>query len=241
MQYSFMSKYETRCFPFIMSKVYSGRFLFEIHLFLVHGNWSEWTSWTQCTLDCGGGAQVRGRACVNPRPQYGGQDCEGDIVELGHCNLHPCPSKLNKRFFINRSDAFAFLKQVEFYEQISKNRISRKLDYYCDKLSWSVLVNEVNKFNDYYITFLFLLVHGGLTPWSSWTFCNKPCGNGTSDRRRSCTNPTPMYGGRNCSGETLQWNECNTHLCIRELNQRPNFGVRPILLPFSMGFLLILS
>ena len=25
-----------------------------------------------------------------------------------------------------------------------------------------------------------------------------------------------MYGGRNCTGETLQWNECNTQPCVGE-------------------------
>ena len=76
---------------------------------------------------------------------------------------------------------------------------------------------QVNFTTDYgFIVLSFFLVHGGLTSWSLWTFCNKPCGNGTSERRRSCTNPIPMYGGRNCIGETLQLNECNTQPCIRE-------------------------
>ena len=53
-------------------------------------------SWTQCTLECGNGTRVRGKVCVNPRAQYGGQDCEGDPTEIQHCNVDPCPSKLNE-------------------------------------------------------------------------------------------------------------------------------------------------
>ncbi|XP_028417432.1 uncharacterized protein LOC114541817 [Dendronephthya gigantea] len=44
-------------------------------------------------------------------------------------------------------------------------------------------------------------------------FCNKPCGTGTSDRKRSCTNPTPMYGGKNCTGPSYEANDCNTLSC----------------------------
>ena len=47
-------------------------------------------------------------------------------------------------------------------------------------------------------------------------FCNKPCGIGTSDRKRSCTDPTPMYGGMNCTGLSFESNECNTYDCSRK-------------------------
>ena len=38
--------------------------------------------------------------------------------------------------------------------------------------------------------------------WSSWGICNKNCGSGTQtrSRRRTCTNPRPQNGGRNCYG-----------------------------------------
>ena len=41
-------------------------------------------------------------------------------------------------------------------------------------------------------------------------FCNKPCGISTSDRKRSCTDPTPMHGGMNCTEPSLESNECTT-------------------------------
>ena len=72
----------------------------EIKILLVHGNWSDWTTWTKCTLECGNGTQIRGRSCTSPRAQYGGKDCEGHITEVGHCNIDPCPSKFNICFSI---------------------------------------------------------------------------------------------------------------------------------------------
>ena len=61
--------------------------------YLVHGNFSAWTTWTDCTKDCGNGTQARGRACDNPTPEHGGSPCEGDVTQMNFCNEHHCPSK----------------------------------------------------------------------------------------------------------------------------------------------------
>jgi hypothetical protein len=60
---------------------------------LVHGNFSAWANWTECTVECGNGTQVRGRECNNPAPAYGGEPCQGDAIQMDFCNEHHCPSK----------------------------------------------------------------------------------------------------------------------------------------------------
>lgn len=42
--------------------------------------------------------------------------------------------------------------------------------------------------------------NGGYDEWSSWTKCTRTCGKGIQTRYRSCTNPSPAHGGRDCSG-----------------------------------------
>ena len=69
--------YELPCFPSI-----------------VHGNWTDWTPFGTCSKTCGGGIKNRFRTCTNPKPQHGGRDCEGSLVESMDCNILPCPSKL---------------------------------------------------------------------------------------------------------------------------------------------------
>eukprot|EP00795_Rhopilema_esculentum_P012584 gene12584-3284_t len=47
-------------------------------------------------------------------------------------------------------------------------------------------------------------VDGGWGDWSQWSTCTKPCGGSVVNRTRACNNPTPAYGGKNCSGSGLQ-------------------------------------
>ena len=62
----------------------------------VHGQWSNWTEWTTCSVTCGGGNQTRFRLCDNPAPQYNGSLCDGNKLEdfeEQDCNTNFCPSE----------------------------------------------------------------------------------------------------------------------------------------------------
>ncbi|XP_043476024.1 semaphorin-5A [Leptopilina heterotoma] len=43
-------------------------------------------------------------------------------------------------------------------------------------------------------------VHGGWTSWSTWSSCSQTCGLAMKTRRRTCSNPSPAFGGRVCVG-----------------------------------------
>lgn len=58
------------------------------------GGLSPWGPWGPCSLTCGGlGQKVRNRSCSNPSPDYGGQDCVGDLQETAYCQTTDCPGK----------------------------------------------------------------------------------------------------------------------------------------------------
>ena len=44
-----------------------------------------------------------------------------------------------------------------------------------------------------------LLVSGGYSEWTVWSTCNVTCGVGNQERQRTCSNPSPENGGRNCT------------------------------------------
>lgn len=58
-------------------------------------------------------------------------------------------------------------------------------------------------------------IDGGYTQWSNYSECSVSCGDGLRTRTRTCTNPVPQYGGRNCShlGETKQTQPCFVMIC----------------------------
>uniref|UniRef100_A0A4W3JF97 Semaphorin-2A n=1 Tax=Callorhinchus milii TaxID=7868 RepID=A0A4W3JF97_CALMI len=51
--------------------------------------------------------------------------------------------------------------------------------------------------------------NGGWTLWSVWAPCSTTCGIGFQVRQRTCSNPTPRYGGRVCVGQSREERFCN--------------------------------
>ncbi len=65
----------------------------------VDGYMSEWSNWSTCSKECGGGTQTRSRTYTPA--QYGGADLsldkyENSVSEIRSCNLAPCAVKHNK-------------------------------------------------------------------------------------------------------------------------------------------------
>ncbi|XP_019108512.2 semaphorin-5B isoform X2 [Larimichthys crocea] len=56
----------------------------------VNGAWSCWSSWSQCSVGCGGGHYQRTRSCNSPTPANGGDICIGLHTEEALCNTHTC-------------------------------------------------------------------------------------------------------------------------------------------------------
>ena len=64
---------------------------------LVHGGFSNWNDWFDCSVSCGGGVTHRTRSCDNPSPKYGGFDCIGTTLDEKICNVFKCPGIMNVR------------------------------------------------------------------------------------------------------------------------------------------------
>eukprot|EP00118_Oscarella_pearsei_P026045 m.309288 g.309288 ORF g.309288 m.309288 type:complete len:577 (+) comp45997_c0_seq1:262-1992(+) len=60
---------------------------------IVHGGWSKWSTWSQCTVTCGGGRKARERLCNNPAPQNGGSKCIGKSIQSRKCAKRRCASR----------------------------------------------------------------------------------------------------------------------------------------------------
>ncbi|XP_074627677.1 uncharacterized protein LOC141885719 isoform X3 [Acropora palmata] len=53
----------------------------------IHGGYSSYSNWSECSVTCGKGVRYRHRSCTNPRPQFGGRDCSrfGPPVDTMPC------------------------------------------------------------------------------------------------------------------------------------------------------------
>ncbi len=51
--------------------------------------------------------------------------------------------------------------------------------------------------------------HGGWTEWSDWSACSQSCDIGMKQRRRTCGNPAPAFGGRSCVGRDVDNQYCD--------------------------------
>ncbi|CAL4079936.1 unnamed protein product, partial [Meganyctiphanes norvegica] len=72
-------------------------------------------------------------------------------------------------------------------------------------------------------------VHGGWSPLTSWTSCSTDC---QRYRWRSCIDPTPSNGGRNCTGEHTFSEKCTTGQCA---NSSPIIDISPPTKKFECG------
>ena len=65
-----------------------------------------------------------------------------------------------------------------------------------------------------YLPFFFVfLVDGGFSAWQDVSTCTKSCGNGQLDQFRTCSNPSPKFGGRECQGIAFRTTTCNLQEC----------------------------
>ena len=59
-------------------------------------------------------------------------------------------------------------------------------------------------------------VTGGWSNWSGWSTCSTTCEDGKQVRSRTCTNPVPSNGGRQCVGQPNVSKSCNNKPCPGE-------------------------
>ena len=52
------------------------------------------------------GIQKLTRTCTNPKPQFGGKDCEGSNEKVEECELDPCPRNVLLKYEIRRPIPF---------------------------------------------------------------------------------------------------------------------------------------
>lgn len=183
----------------------------------IHGGFSEWTVFSECTKSCGNGAQHRTRNCSNPEPKHDGRDCSslGPHIETQQCNTRHCP--------INGG-----------YTQWTRFSRCSKTCGIGKRKRWRFCSNPKPKYGGSNCTHLgaadevqncvlrrWCPIHGGFTDWTKFSACTRSCGVGIKNRTRYCTNPTPRHGGKDCIGNAIEIKVCNVEPCPVDGNYSP--------------------
>ncbi|XP_052255034.1 SCO-spondin-like [Dreissena polymorpha] len=168
------------------------------------GHWSNWTSWTVCTLTCGGGQQYRERQCTYPDHTLHGQYCPGPKNQTQECNSRNCPvdgiwtqwSAYSKCSVSCASGFQTRTRQCQFDPRYDRgnscpgNETSTQL---CDNGHCPV--------------------DGVFENWSTWNACPVTCGGGIQDRVRVCHFPLNVPHGLACLGISHENQTCGNSDC----------------------------
>lgn len=58
-----------------------------------------------------------------------------------------------------------------------------------------------------------ITVDGGWSTWTAWSACSMTCGFAERLRNRTCTNPSPQWGGKYCEGVHIKSDACKENDC----------------------------
>ncbi len=173
-----------------------------------NGYHSEWSDWSLCSKECGGGIKSRTRTYTPAK--FGGVDLSLDernnISEEQICNNHECPengyhSEWSEWSECNKECGGGIKSRTRVYTPAKFGGVDLSLDEKNKILEEQICNNHVCPVNGYH------------SEWSEWSECNKPCGNGTQSRTRTYT--PAKFGGVELEDKNILMNIqlCNTHDC----------------------------
>ena len=95
-----------------LSFFHSSNLIVVFMLFVVDGGYTEWGSWSVCSVTCGSGMISRRRECINPRPANNGSDCLGLPEEIHYCTAPElCPGLM----FVACSFSCSFIFSIQCF------------------------------------------------------------------------------------------------------------------------------
>uniref|UniRef100_A0A915HHL4 Sema domain-containing protein n=1 Tax=Romanomermis culicivorax TaxID=13658 RepID=A0A915HHL4_ROMCU len=173
----------------------------------VDGSYGQWSSWASCpkSSENGESCSCRLRACDSPAPNKNGKSCFGPGVQIANCTLHgswavwsdwspcsaSCGSSVRSRKRSCSSPAPSFGGRVCLGLDVQQE--------FCPFAACPLPTLPP--------------IDGAWSTWSQWDPCSKLCNGGFQKRERSCENPVPMYNGKPCVGNTMEYRSCNIETC----------------------------
>ncbi|KAK7100724.1 hypothetical protein V1264_023622 [Littorina saxatilis] len=166
----------------------------------VDGVWTLWTSWSECSVTCENGTRHRTRMCNHPPQMHGGKPCEGDDIQFKPCTLPMCPVDGVWKDWTEWGPCSVTCGDGTQ----DRTRVCHGPFYGGANCTGENGQRQHCKPRE-------CPVDGVWEEWGDWSACSLSCGNGTRSRERTCTGP--FYDGKDCDGDYVDWEACNTFNC----------------------------
>ncbi|XP_052781602.1 SCO-spondin-like isoform X2 [Mya arenaria] len=170
----------------------------------VDGKWSDWSTYSRCSVSCGNGTHTRSRTC-DFDPRYdSGDNCTGPASESGICQAPKCP--VDGVFQdcgawsvcpVTCGGGIQDRTRICFFPPDTPHGQD------CGNYTHENQTCNNNK----------CPVDGVLTEWSEWSACTVTCGGGTMYHNRTCYFPPDVPHGLDCKRRLENTKTCNTNKC----------------------------
>jgi hypothetical protein len=167
---------------------------------------SAWSSWSECSATCGGGARVRARAVVPNGPN--GKPCTADTLALPLKEVEPCATQsCPVDCSVSEWSEFSHCSATCGVGHRTRTRTifpSQHGGHACPStlLAKETVNCEAAKCPEDCVA----------GPWSHWSECDKQCGNGRQVRTRQIS--PSKYGGKACASDlSVEFRACHLKDC----------------------------
>eukprot|EP00093_Oithona_nana_P007993 07993.XXX_283722_282649_1 [CDS] Oithona nana genome sequencing. len=153
------------------------------------GIWDQWSEWGECSVSCGQGFRERTRSCQGNQHGNGLRySCNGPRKDYESCSLPDCIEDLSGEW-----DEWSDWSPCSATCGLAKRQRQRD----CRGVDCVGEDTEIQSCTD--------LPQCQWDNWSEWSECSTTCGVGRKTRFRLCND------GRNCIGDSLQYETCPTN------------------------------
>lgn len=168
----------------------------------IDGGWASWSPWLPCSKSCSNGTKTRFRNCSEPTPQYGGEYCAGTSEEIEPCIATLCEGMWSvwsqwSKCSVSCSNGTRHRSRHCTTAGLPNHKQCKGISSHVEECHLRDCPTD-----------------GAWSLWGSWTPCSRTCSNGTRSRNRTCTNPKPSHGGKQCQGVRIESTVCILNDCI---------------------------
>ncbi|XP_052247579.1 coadhesin-like isoform X2 [Dreissena polymorpha] len=165
----------------------------------INDHWSEWTSYSSCSVTCGQGFERRYRTCLT-----GSGTCHGPSTEQASCNMGTCPVD-------GYWGPWSPFTPCSHSCGTGMTIRSRTCSYPIPSAPGAPCHGD--SYDRQACNAQSCIIDGQWSSWTDWSRCLVTCGLGTISRDRTCTSPAPSNGGRNCSEMSTETHDCSYGPC----------------------------